>query len=101
MDGKDNEHIYKLPNYKPRYEINIPEYTPSFKEVSKQMRINADIIMKEISDHVDREIERFKQHLCEIKVPDAFTQPPLHDGLIDPGSKRLDKCNVQRKITNL
>ena len=37
----------------------------SYKEISKQMRINADIIIKEISDHYDKEIERLKHKVCK------------------------------------
>lgn len=41
---------------------------PSFEEKAKLMRINADMIMKEISDHVDKEIEKLKnEHAREIK----------------------------------
>jgi hypothetical protein len=40
---------------------NVPYYIPSFQEIAKQMRINQKIIMKEISEHVDREIERLKK----------------------------------------
>jgi len=40
--------------------IPIPEYIPTFEEVSKQMRINVDILKQEITDHVDKEIERLK-----------------------------------------
>ncbi len=37
----------------------IPEYTPTFDEVSKQMRINVDILKQEITQHVDCELIRF------------------------------------------
>jgi len=43
-----------------RNPTRMPEYTPTFKEISCQMKINAEIIMKEISDHVDKEIKRLK-----------------------------------------
>ncbi len=56
-DGFDFLHA---PYKRPTYITRIPEYSPTFEELSKQMRINADIIMKEISDHVDSELERFK-----------------------------------------
>lgn len=52
----------------------IPVYTPTFEEISTQMRINADIIMKEISDHVDAELKRFKEG---ITIPDRL-KPPIH-----------------------
>jgi len=41
------------------YTCSIPTYGPTFEEVSKQMRINCDILKKEFSDHVDKEIARF------------------------------------------
>lgn len=49
--------------------IPIPDDYPTFYEQAHQMRINADIIKKEISNHVDAEIARFKKELeeCSIK----------------------------------
>jgi len=44
--------------------IPIPEYSPSFEEISKQMRINADILIQEITAHVDSQILRIK---CEME----------------------------------
>lgn len=38
----------------------IPTFSPSFEEISKQMRINADIIKEEITLHVNKEIERLR-----------------------------------------
>lgn len=38
----------------------IPNYISTFEEISKQMRINIDIIKQEITDHVDKEISRLK-----------------------------------------
>jgi hypothetical protein len=38
------------------FDSKIPQNTPTFEEVSKQMRINVDILKKELSDHVDKEI---------------------------------------------
>ena len=49
-----------FPKYKPKYITEIPQCTPSFEDISKQMRINADIIIKEITEHVNKEIERMK-----------------------------------------
>jgi hypothetical protein len=37
------------------------EYTPSFTDIAKQMRLNADILMKEMSEHADKEIERIRK----------------------------------------
>jgi hypothetical protein len=49
--------------------IPIPDYYNPFSKQAHQMRINADIIKKEITDHVDAEIARFKKELeeCSIK----------------------------------
>jgi len=46
-----------------KYNNTIPTYTPSFEDVSKQMRINLDVLKKEFSDHVDSEIERFNKNI--------------------------------------
>ncbi len=51
-----------------QYSPSIPPYTPTFEEISKQMRINQEIVMKQISDHVDREIERFKKEIECLKT---------------------------------
>jgi len=48
------------------YEEKIPEYTPTFEEISILMRINADFLKKEISDHCDLEIKRFKNEIRNI-----------------------------------
>lgn len=47
------------------YNPKLPEYTPTFEEVSKQMRINQEIIMREITEHVDKEIARLKAAINE------------------------------------
>jgi hypothetical protein len=54
----DGQRFFK---YQLHWYCKIPEYTPSFEEISKQLRINADIIMRGISNHVDKEIERLKK----------------------------------------
>ncbi len=47
-----------------KYEVNIPVSPhPSFEEISNQMRITQEIIMKEISEHVDKEILRLRTEL--------------------------------------
>ena len=38
----------------------IPNPQPTFEEIAKQMRINADCLMKEITQHTNKEIERLK-----------------------------------------
>ncbi len=48
------------------YEEKIPENSPTFQEISTQMRINVDILKKEISDHCDKEIERFKNEITNL-----------------------------------
>jgi hypothetical protein len=48
----------------------LPGYVPEFEEVAKQMRINADCIMQEITDHVDKEIKRFKHAMLQMKRVD-------------------------------
>lgn len=45
----------------------IPDCMPSYYEVSKQLRINVECIKKEITLHVDMELERFKKYLKEYK----------------------------------
>lgn len=42
------------------FDSKIPNIEPTFKEISEQMRINADILMKEITEHANKEIERIK-----------------------------------------
>ncbi len=39
----------------------IPVHTPTFEEISKQMRINIDILKEEITDHINKEIDRMKK----------------------------------------
>ncbi len=44
-----------------KYERQIPEIPPCPQEIAKQMRINADCIMKQITDHINEELKRFKE----------------------------------------
>jgi hypothetical protein len=46
----------------PKFSANMPTYYPSFEEISKQMKINVEILKKEISEHIDKEIERLKKY---------------------------------------
>lgn len=46
---------------------SIPNPAPDPQEIAKQIRINCDIVKKEISDHVDAEIARFKKEIGEIR----------------------------------
>jgi len=57
--GTDFMLSFKRPEY-----LTIPEYTSTLQEIAKQMRINADIIMQEVTAHCDREIERLRRE-CE------------------------------------
>ncbi len=59
---KSNDNVKKKPKYSP----TLPIYQPSFEELSKHMRINQEIIMKEISNHVDKELKRFQNELSKI-----------------------------------
>lgn len=45
----------------------IPEYIPTFTEISNQLRINADCLMKEITEHADKEIERIKNGMIDAR----------------------------------
>jgi hypothetical protein len=61
----DEQQVYLIRTHIDREELYrkstpIPQYTPTFEEVSKQMRINVDIFKQEITDHVDKEIARLK-----------------------------------------
>ena len=47
--------------------IKIPELVPSFEEVSAQLRINADCLKQEISEHVNNEIKRLREEIEKIK----------------------------------
>ena len=43
------------------FDSKIPNVQPTFKEMAEQMRINADFLMKEITEHANKEIERIKE----------------------------------------
>lgn len=49
----------------PEKPITIPNYAPPHYEIARQMRIDADNIKKEISDHVDSELKRFREAMRE------------------------------------
>lgn len=42
---------------------SLPPYVPDFSEIAKQMRINVDVLKKEITQHVDFELARFKKEI--------------------------------------
>lgn len=50
----------------PKYITSIPVYQPDFSEITRQMRINADILMREISDHANKEISRTRIELGDM-----------------------------------
>lgn len=45
----------------------IPDPTPTFSEVANQMKINADILKQEITDHTNAEILRFKHEILDFR----------------------------------
>ena len=48
--------------------IKFPDLTtPKYLEISKYMKQNVDILKKELSDHIDSEIERFKIEIEKVK----------------------------------
>ena len=54
--------------FKSKFLPCIPDCAPSANEIAKQMRLNADIIMEEITKHVDKELKRFKQEMDIISL---------------------------------
>lgn len=46
-------------------------HDPTFEEAAKYMLINAEILMKRISEHADKEIERLKTTL-HLLSPDTI-----------------------------
>ena len=81
----DFERIFSIE--KPHYITKIPEYVPYFEEISKYMRANVDILKKEISDHVDKEIIRFKNSVNSNTVYDERKKKDSGRA-IKKGSKR-------------
>ena len=45
--------------------IDIPSANVDYREVARMMRINIDCLKKEITEHVDNELERFRQGMQE------------------------------------
>jgi hypothetical protein len=45
--------------------IKIPSENIDYREVARLMRINIDILKKELTDHVNNEIERFQNAMNE------------------------------------
>lgn len=84
---------------------NIPNYPQTFEEISKQLSINAEIKMKEVTDHVDREIKRFNESLDQLKKkyshcefiykPDVVPNPPI---AIDAKVKESNEKNTSKTI---
>lgn len=51
----------EIDEMKPIYIEKFPEYHVfNFQNISTLMRINVEILKKEITDHVDKELKRFK-----------------------------------------
>lgn len=48
------------------FRSKIPPAYLDHQEISKQLRINIDILNKEISEHVDKELDRFKKQMRQI-----------------------------------
>lgn len=48
----------------------FPDMILKPEDVTKQLKINADVIMKEINDHIDSELRRFSRELHNIKNED-------------------------------
>lgn len=63
MSQNDPEGEFNLIDFRWKMPVCMPE--PS--EIAIQMRINADIIMKEVSDHVDAEVKRFRESIEDHK----------------------------------
>lgn len=53
---------------------SYPLYYPSAEEITKQVRINTDFLMKEITDHVNKEIERMKIECANVAVETVNSQ---------------------------
>jgi hypothetical protein len=52
-----------LSGYKPKYDSKIPDYQNTPEEESKQMRINVDILKRELAEFIDSEIQRLKSEI--------------------------------------
>lgn len=49
-----------------------PQFTTSFEDISKQMRINANILMEEITKHANQEIERVRKECANAVAETAY-----------------------------
>lgn len=63
LDCNSPDSEIKIGRYKPFEFIPIPNFKPSPEEYLKFLRINIDILTQEITDHVNKEIERFKKSI--------------------------------------
>jgi hypothetical protein len=52
--------------------IRIPTEEVDYREVARIMRINIDLLKKELTDHVDSELRRFEQSLDEFYKEDEW-----------------------------
>ncbi len=46
---------------------DIPDAQPNYAEISKQMKINCELMSEQITLHVDVELARFRKELKKIK----------------------------------
>ena len=46
---------------------DIPDSEHNFTEISKQMKINCELMCEQITLHIDVELERFRKELKKIK----------------------------------
>lgn len=49
------------------YDLSIPEFYPIPQEITKLLFIDCELKMKEVTDHIDKEILRFKTEVERIK----------------------------------
>lgn len=50
---------------KKEFKIDIPSSDIDYREVARLMRLNVEILKKELSDHVSMEIDRFHESIRE------------------------------------
>lgn len=53
----------------------IPSYDASFEEIAKQQKINTDILKKEVTEHIDKELDRLNRKLQKIKAAPLTPKP--------------------------
>jgi hypothetical protein len=88
---KSHEHYY--PHSR---QVKIPEYCPSPDEISKQMRLNASIIMEDISKHVDKELDRLRDTIKEMEMEYAKSESKTIKKKPKKDSPKLHKPAVEK-----